>query len=62
MCLKCRKVIRTILAKEASAILGGGNGRPDFAQSGGTQVEKLPEALKKAEETTKKQATKKVTD
>ncbi len=50
------------IAKEAAAILGGGgSGRPDFAQGGGTQVEKLPEALKKAEETVKKQAKKKAT-
>jgi alanyl-tRNA synthetase len=43
-----------ILAKEASKVLGGrGSGRPDFAQGGGTQTEKLPEALKKAQETTK---------
>jgi len=59
--VKCRKVIRIILAKEASAILGGGRGRPDFAQGGGTQIEKMSEALKKAEETTKKQANKKAT-
>jgi len=48
------------IAKEASAVLGGGgSGRPDFAQGGGTQTNKLPQALKKAKETTKKQATKK---
>jgi alanyl-tRNA synthetase len=48
------------IAKAASKVLGGGgSGRPDFAQGGGTQIEKLTEALKKAQETTKKQATKK---
>jgi alanyl-tRNA synthetase len=48
------------IAKEASAVLGGGgSGRPDFAQGGGTQTNKLPQALKKAEQTTKKQAKKK---
>jgi len=46
----------SIIAKEASAVLGGGgSGRPDFAQGGGTQTDKLPEALKKAQQTTKKQ-------
>ena len=50
----------SLIAKEASAVLGGGgSGRPDFAQGGGTQTEKLAEALKKAQQTTKKQATKK---
>jgi alanyl-tRNA synthetase len=47
------------IAKEASAVLGGGgSGRPDFAQGGGTQVEKLTEALKTAEKTAKKQTKK----
>jgi alanyl-tRNA synthetase len=41
---------------EASAILGGGGGgRPNFAQGGGTQTEKLQEAVEKAEEILKKQ-------
>jgi alanyl-tRNA synthetase len=41
---------------EASAIIGGGGGgRPDFAQGGGTQTEKLAEAIEKAEEALKKQ-------
>jgi alanyl-tRNA synthetase len=49
----------SIIAKEASTVLGGGgSGRPDFAQGGGTKIEKIPEALKKAEETIKKQAKK----
>jgi len=44
------------IADEAAALLGGGgSGRPDFAQGGGTQIEKVPEALKKAEETIRKQ-------
>jgi alanyl-tRNA synthetase len=34
---------------------GGGGGKPNFAQGGGTQPEKLQEAIKKAEETIKKQ-------
>jgi len=44
------------IAKEASAVLGGGgSGRPNFAQGGGTRVKKIHEALKKAEEIMKKQ-------
>jgi len=40
----------------ASAIMGGGGGgKPNFAQGGGTQTEKLPEAIKKAEKTLRKQ-------
>jgi len=34
---------------------GGGGGKPNFAQGGGTQPEKLQEAIKKAEETIKQQ-------
>ncbi len=42
------------IVKEASAIIGGGGGgRPNFAQGGGTRIEKLQEAIKKAEETIK---------
>jgi len=53
----------SLIAKEASAVLGGGgSGRPDFAQGGGTQTNKLPQALKKAQQTTKKQAKKKATN
>jgi alanyl-tRNA synthetase len=44
------------IVKEASAIIGGGGGgRPNFAQGGGTQVKKLSEAVKKAEELLRKQ-------
>jgi alanyl-tRNA synthetase len=44
------------IAREASAAIGGGGGgKPNFAQGGGTQIAKLPEAIKKAEETLKKQ-------
>lgn len=44
------------IVREASAIIGGGGGgKPNFAQGGGTQTEKLPEAIKKAEETLRKQ-------
>jgi alanyl-tRNA synthetase len=34
---------------------GGGGGKPNFAQGGGTRPEKLQEAIRKAEETIKKQ-------
>ncbi|MEM3536508.1 MAG: DHHA1 domain-containing protein, partial [Candidatus Bathyarchaeia archaeon] len=44
------------IAKEASAILGGGGGgKPNFAQGGGTKIEKLREAVEKAEEVLRKQ-------
>jgi alanyl-tRNA synthetase len=44
------------LAREAASILGGGGGgKPNFAQGGGTQVEKLTEAVGKAKELVKKQ-------
>jgi len=37
------------IVKEAAAVVGGGGGgRPDMAQAGGTQPEKLDEALEKA--------------
>ena len=45
----------------ASVLGGGGSGRPDFAQGGGTLVEKVPEALQRAEEVVKKQLEKKRT-
>ncbi len=42
--------------REASATVGGGGGgKPNFAQGGGTQVEKLLDAIKIATETLKKQ-------
>jgi len=44
------------IIREASVIIrGGGGGKPNFAQGGGTAVEKLPKAVKKAEEVLKKQ-------
>jgi len=44
------------IIREASVIIGGGGGgKLNFAQGGGTQSEKLTEAIKKAEETLKKQ-------
>ncbi|MBS7616701.1 alanine--tRNA ligase [Candidatus Bathyarchaeota archaeon] len=44
------------MVKEASKIIGGGGGgRPNFAQGGGTRVEKLQEAVEKAKEILKKQ-------
>jgi alanyl-tRNA synthetase len=42
--------------REVSPIIGGGGGgRPTFAQGGGTNPEKLQDAVKAAEETIKKQ-------
>ena len=39
------------IIKNIAVIVGGsGGGRPDMAQAGGSQVDKLDEALKKAEE------------
>ncbi|MBT3923419.1 MAG: alanine--tRNA ligase [Nitrospina sp.] len=39
------------IIKQIAAIVGGsGGGRPDMAQAGGSQVDKLDEALKRAEE------------
>ncbi len=46
---------RVIANEAASKLGGGGSGKPDFAQGGGTQVHKLIEAIKKAEEATRKQ-------
>jgi alanyl-tRNA synthetase len=44
------------VVKMVSPIIGGGGGgKPNFAQGGGTQPEKLKDAIKKAEETIKKQ-------
>jgi alanyl-tRNA synthetase len=44
------------MVREASKTIGGGGGgRPNFAQGGGTQTDKLPEAVAKAEETLRKQ-------
>jgi alanyl-tRNA synthetase len=48
--LDARKIV-----EEASAIIGGGGGgKPHFAQGGGTQIENLCEAVKKAEENLKR--------
>ena len=39
------------ILKDISAICGGkGGGRPDFAMSGGKDIDKIPEALAKVEE------------
>ena len=39
------------LLREVSAVTGGkGGGRPDSAMSGGRDIDKIPEALAKAEE------------
>jgi alanyl-tRNA synthetase len=44
------------IVQEASAIInGGGGGKPNFAQGGGTAAEKLGEAVEKAEEVLKEQ-------
>jgi alanyl-tRNA synthetase len=44
------------IIRESSVIIGGGGGgKLNFAQGGGTQIEKLSEAVKKAEEVLKKQ-------
>jgi alanyl-tRNA synthetase len=44
------------VVREVSRIIGGGGGgKPNFAQGGGTQPEKLQDAIEKAEETIRKQ-------
>jgi alanyl-tRNA synthetase len=44
------------IVREASEIIGGGGGgKPNFAQGGGTQTKKLKEAVRKAEEVLRKQ-------
>jgi alanyl-tRNA synthetase len=44
------------IANEAAAVLGGGgSGKPDFAQGGGTRVEKISDALEKAKDAIKKE-------
>jgi alanyl-tRNA synthetase len=49
--INCRQI-----ADEAAALLGGGgSGKPEFAQGGGTQTGMVSEAMRKAEETIKKQ-------
>jgi alanyl-tRNA synthetase len=48
------------IANETARLLGGGgSGRPEFAQGGGTKADRIDEAIKKAEETLKKQVSKK---
>jgi alanyl-tRNA synthetase len=42
----------------ASVVGGGGGGRPDFAQGGGTEPDKMSKALQRAEETIEKQVKK----
>jgi alanyl-tRNA synthetase len=46
---------RQIANEAASKLGGGGSGRPDFAQGGGTRTENLKEAIERAETTTKAQ-------
>ncbi len=51
------------IAGEAASMLGGGgSGRRDFAQGGGTLVKKVPDALAKAEEIVRKKLKKRATD
>jgi len=53
---------REIAGEAASVLGGGGSGRPDFAQGGGTLVKKMSDALVKAEEIVRKQLKKRATD
>jgi len=46
---------RKIAMEAAAALGGGGSGKPDFAQGGGTKIEGVQEALKRAEETVRRQ-------
>jgi len=46
---------RQIANEAASKLGGGGSGRSDFAQGGGTKVEHLSEAIEQAEKTIRKQ-------
>ncbi len=46
---------REIAKKAASILGGGGSGRPDFAQGGGTLIKNVPKALRKVEELVKQQ-------
>ena len=49
------------VVKEVAPIFGGGGGgRPNFAQGGGTKPDKLQDAVKAAEETVKKQLDRKI--
>jgi len=49
--VKASEVVRVV----SPIIGGGGGGRPNFAQGGGTEPEKLQDAVKTAEETIRKQ-------
>ena len=53
---------KEIAGKTASVLGGGGSGRPDFAQGGGTLVKKMSDALAKAKEVVRKQVKKRTTD
>jgi alanyl-tRNA synthetase len=44
-----------VVQEVAPIIGGGGGGKPNFAQGGGTKPEKLKDTVKAAEETIKKQ-------
>jgi alanyl-tRNA synthetase len=43
------------IVREASEIIGGGGGKPNFGQGGGTKVEKLSAVVKRARETLMRQ-------
>jgi len=47
----------TVVKEAAPVFGGGGGGRPNFAQGGGTKTDKLADAVKTAEETLKRQVT-----
>jgi alanyl-tRNA synthetase len=47
---------RQIADEVASLLGGGGSGRSNFAQGGGTEIDKVPEALERAEELIREQA------
>jgi len=48
------------IAKETAKVIGGGgSGKPEFAQGGGTKLNKLEDAIRKAEEVLKRQLSKK---
>jgi alanyl-tRNA synthetase len=46
---------REVANAAATVLDGGGSGRPDFAQGGGTKTSRLDEALQAAERTIRKQ-------
>ena len=53
---------REVAGEAASVLGGGGSGRPDFAQGGGTKVKKMLDALARAEQVIRKQVKKRARD